>query len=115
VRKALASLLIFAAGAAVAIAATYAYESTTEGEDGRTATVQGSRGSQTYTLGDGDVVIRAEARTRCVASGEGGRPNLFCTRIPRGRHQVIFYSDSVLVWPLDRGPDGAPFTYEWQP
>jgi hypothetical protein len=32
-----------------------------------------------------------------------------------GKHQIIFYSDDVLVWPLSRGPDGPPFVYRWQP
>jgi hypothetical protein len=68
-----------------------------------------------FTLRYGDVVLRPEAATRCVASGEGGSPNLFCTRIGGGRHQVIFYKDSVLVWPLARGPDGPPFAYRWEP
>jgi hypothetical protein len=70
-----------------------------------------------YTLRDGDVVLRPGAATRCEASGEGGVPNLFCTRIGGGRHQVIFYKDSVLVWPLDCracGPDGPVFTYRWE-
>jgi hypothetical protein len=70
-----------------------------------------------YTLRDGDVVLRPEAAVRCEASGEGGIPNLFCTRIGGGRHQVIFYSDDVLVWPLDCracGPDGPVFTYRWE-
>jgi hypothetical protein len=68
------------------------------------------------TLHDGDVVVRPSAATRCEASGEGGRPNLFCTRIHGGRHQVIFYSDAVLVWPLDCprcGPDGPVYDYLW--
>jgi hypothetical protein len=115
VGKALTSLVIFAAGAAAGIATTYAYESTTNGDDGSRATVRSLSGQQTYTLRDGDVAVRAEAQTRCLASSEGGQPNLFCTRIPRGRHQVIFYKDSVLVWPLARGPDGPPFTYRWTP
>jgi hypothetical protein len=68
-----------------------------------------------YTLRDGDVAVRPEAATRCEASGEGGTPNLFCTRIGRGRHQVVFYRDDVLVWPLAAGPDGAPFAYHWAP
>lgn len=28
---------------------------------------------------------------------------------------MVFYSDSVLVWPLAGGPDAAPFTYLWTP
>jgi hypothetical protein len=71
-----------------------------------------------YTLRDGDIVLRPQAATRCVASGEAGIPNLFCTRIGGGRHQVIFYSDTVLVWPLTCracGPDGPVFEYGWAP
>lgn len=70
------------------------------------------------TLRYGDIVRRPEARTECLASGEGGIPNLFCTRIEGGRHEVIFYSDTVLVWPLDCrrcGPDGPVFDYLWTP
>jgi hypothetical protein len=73
------------------------------------------RRSHVITLREGDVVVRPQAATRCEASGEGGRPNLFCTRLHGGRHQVIFYSDAVLVWPLQRGPDGPPFSYLWTP
>lgn len=75
----------------------------------------GKHASHVFTLRDGDVIVRPSAATRCEASGEGGRPNLFCTRLHGGRHQVIFYSDSVLVWPLERGPDGPPFSYFWTP
>jgi len=60
-------------------------------------------------------VLRPEAATRCEASSEGGAPNLFCTRVGGGRHQVVFYKDSVLVWPLAAGPDGPPFAYRWAP
>lgn len=77
-----------------------------------------SRTHGVITLRDGDVVVRPSAATRCEASGEGGRPNLFCTRMHGGRHQVIFYSDSVLVWPLDCpgcGPDGPVSSYLWTP
>ena len=110
--KAVASLLIFAAGAAAAFATMHLYE--TGSDEGAPATSQ-APAPQTYTLADGDVALRPAARVRCVASHEGGQPNLFCTRVPRGRHQVIFYADSVLVWPLARGPDGPPFSYRWQP
>jgi hypothetical protein len=76
---------------------------------------EGRRTSHVITLRAGDVVVRPSAGTRCEASGEGGRPNLFCTRLHGGRHQVIFYPDAVLVWPLERGPDGPPFSYLWTP
>jgi hypothetical protein len=71
--------------------------------------------SRVTVLRDGDVILRPEAATRCEASHEGGQPNLFCTRLNGGRHQVIFYRDDVLIWPLSRGPDGPPFIYRWQP
>jgi hypothetical protein len=75
------------------------------------------RHQRVIVLRDGDVVVRREAATRCEASAEGGFANLFCSRIGGGRHQVIFYSDSVLVWPLDCrgcGPDATPFAYRWE-
>jgi hypothetical protein len=70
------------------------------------------------TLRYGDIVRRPDAQTECLASAEGGFPNLFCTRMKGGRHEVIFYSDTVLVWPLDCrrcGPDGPVFDYLWTP
>jgi len=70
-----------------------------------------------YVLRDGDVVLRPQAATRCIASQEGGFPNLFCARIGEGRHDVVFYEDSVLVSPRAEGgnlpPD--PFSYRWKP
>jgi hypothetical protein len=89
-----------------------------DNENGRaTKQPQSNGGRRVITLHNGDVVLRPQAATRCEASGEGGRPNLFCTRIGGGRHQVIFYGDAVLVWPLDCakcGPDGPVFTYSWK-
>ena len=72
-------------------------------------------GRLTIHLRDGDVVLRREAATRCEASAEGGRRNLFCGRIGGGRHDVILYGDAVLVWPHARGPDGPPLSYDWRP
>jgi len=120
--KALAALAIVVAGA-VAGFAVYTFGWHNRGGTRASlgvpvATVKDVAGThRVYTLRDGDVVLRPEAATRCEASGEGGVPNLFCTRIGGGRHQVIFYKDSVLVWPLDCracGPDGPVFTYRWE-
>ena len=68
---------------------------------------------RTYTVRQGDAIVVPAASTRCEASTEGGVPNLFCTRIQAGRHQVIFYRDSVLVWDLRLGPDGPPESFPW--
>ncbi len=54
------------------------------------------------------------AATRCVASQEGGFPNLFCTRIPQGTYPFVFYRDSVVVWGPG-GPDKETASYPWQP
>src|SRR2546423_15235215 len=54
------------------------------------------RGPIIYTLRRGDVVRDPLTATRCEASGEGGWPNLFCTRTSRGRYQFVFYKDAVL-------------------
>jgi hypothetical protein len=56
------------------------------------------------TLRDGDVVLRPGAATRCEASGEGGFPNLYCTRLGGGRYSLAFFEQSVLVY----GPLGDP-------
>src|SRR4029453_3961688 len=87
------------------------------GDAGRPSRIaRSSRPSpRTYTLRYGDVGVSPQAATRCPAEGEAGIPNLFCERTSRGRYQVIFYSDCVLVWPLSRGPDGPPISYAWGP
>jgi hypothetical protein len=71
------------------------------------------RGRVIYTLRQGDVVRAPLAATRCEASGEAGVPNLFCTRTPRGRHQVIFYADSVLIFRI--GDPDNPRAVHWKP
>jgi hypothetical protein len=64
----------------------------------------GAHHKRHVTLRQGDVAVAPLAATRCEASVEAGSPNLFCTRIPVGRYQVVFYEDSVLIY---RGPDHA--------
>src|SRR6266542_6588974 len=96
---------------AIAVGAFAVYTFGWHDSDGRPTATR----HHVITLREGDVVVRPEAAARCQASQEGGSPNLFCTRVGGGRHQIIFYSDSVLVWPLERGPDGPPFSYLWTP
>jgi hypothetical protein len=66
-----------------------------------------------YTLRTGDVVRAPLAATRCEASSEAGAPNLFCTRTPGGRYQVIFYEDSVLIYRI--GDPDNPRSLRWKP
>jgi hypothetical protein len=69
-----------------------------------------------YTLRQGDVVRDPQTATRCEASGEGGVPNLFCTRTMRGRYQIVFYGDAVLVFDLQnrkRDPLDADYVFKW--
>jgi hypothetical protein len=66
-----------------------------------------------YTLRTGDVVRAPLAATRCEASAEAGSPNLFCTRTPAGRYQVIFYEDSVLIYRA--GDTDHPRSLPWKP
>ena len=54
--------------------------------------------NRVYTLLQNDVVRAPGAATRCTASVEGGAKSLFCHRSPEGRYQVVFYTDSVVVW-----------------
>ena len=110
--RVLAAVGFFLAGAVAAFATVYAL-GWREADSDRQTTTAAETLRRVYTLRDGDIVVRPEAATRCEASGEAGVPNLFCTRIQRGRHQIIFYDSCVLVWPLARGPDGPPFIYRW--
>lgn len=70
-----------------------------------------------YTLRAGDVVRDPLTATRCEASQEGGFPNLFCTRTARGRYQIVFYEDSVLVFDLqdpNREPLEPTYSFKWK-
>ena len=67
------------------------------------------RRSAFYTLRTGDVVRAPLAATRCEASGEAGFPDLFCSRIPRGRYTVTFFSDTIQVW-RNGHPDKPAFS-----
>jgi hypothetical protein len=71
------------------------------------------KGHKLYTLRTGDVARAPLAATRCEASAEAGAPNLFCTRTPRGRYQVIFYEDSVLIYRA--GDPDNPRSLRWKP
>jgi hypothetical protein len=64
-----------------------------------------------HTLRYGDVARRPPAAVSCQASGEAGRPNLFCTRIGGGRFEFVFYDDAVVVW---TDPDHAQ-SFNWKP
>ena len=66
-----------------------------------------------YTLRTGDVARAPLAATRCEASAEGGTPNLFCTRTPGGRYEVVFYEDTVLIYRAG-DPDNAR-ALPWKP
>jgi uncharacterized protein YecT (DUF1311 family) len=75
-----------------------------------------SRSHAIYTLRQGDVVRDPLTATRCEASREGGVPNLFCTRTAKGRHQIVFYKDAVLVFDLQdrtRDPLDPNFFFDW--
>ena len=57
-----------------------------------------------------------QTATRCEASGEGGFPNLFCTRMSRGRYQIVFYEDAVQVFDLldpHAQPMEAKYVFKW--
>ena len=62
----------------------------------------------------GDVLRVPAAATRCTVSGEGGFPDLFCSRIPRGRYTVTFFSDSIQVW-RNGHPEKPAFSARWEP
>lgn len=112
--KALVALAIVVAGA-VAAFAVYTFGWRDDDEDDSPATAAAATsGGRVYTLRRGDVVRVPAAATRCVASTEGGAPNLFCTRIGRGRYQVVLYPDWIHVWKVGE-PDDSAFSARWKP
>ncbi len=112
--RVLAAVGVFAVGGALGFAIARAFDGDAADER-RPEPTRSALASRTYTLRTGDAIVRPGVAVRCEASAEGGLPNLFCSRVGREVHQVIFYADCVLVWPLARGPDGPPFTYRWAP
>jgi len=94
-----------AVGAGIGVAATLAVTVVLVligSRDGKNNTParRATRGHTIYTLRQGDVVLDPQTATRCEASGEGGNPNLFCTRTVRNRLEIVFYDDAVLVFDL---------------
>jgi hypothetical protein len=73
------------------------------------ATASGSGGN---VLRDGFVRVPAAA-TRCAVGGEGGFPNFVCSRLPRGRYTVSFFSDDILVF--RNGKEDPVFSARWKP
>jgi hypothetical protein len=66
-----------------------------------------------YTIRGGDVVRVPTAATRCEASFEGRVPNFVCSRNPEGRHEVVFYKDTVFVFRA--GDPDNPHVFRWEP
>jgi hypothetical protein len=62
----------------------------------------------------GDVLRVPAAATRCVVSVEGGAPDLFCARMPRGRYTVSFFKSGLDVW-RNGNPDKPAFSARWAP
>jgi hypothetical protein len=54
--------------------------------------------NRVYTLLQNDDVRAHGAATRCTASVGRGAKSLFCHHSPEGRYQVVFYTDSIVVW-----------------
>ena len=75
--------------------------------------VGGSHHKRHVTLRTGDVAVAPLVATRCEASAEAGSPNLFCTRTPAGRYEVVFYTDEVLIYRAG-DPDNAR-AVRWKP
>src|SRR5207248_630497 len=81
--------------------------------DGRPKAASARSENRIYTLRQNDVVRAPGAATRCTASVEGGSKNLFCRRSPEGRYQVVFCTDSIIVW-KNGNPDKPAFSARWQ-
>lgn len=119
--KALAAVAIAVGGAVTAFAVyTFGWHDsdtrTVTRSDPFVKTVKGVTGShRVYTLRDGDYVRRPRAAVECLASQEGGFPNLVCLRIGGGRHTLIFYQDSVSVIGPDADPLNPSESFDWSP
>lgn len=92
-------LAILVAGG-VGVFAVYAFG--VRGDDRRQTASGSSRARHVFTVRQGDVVLVPATGTRCEASHEAGIPNLFCSRMHRGRYEVVFWQDSVDVYDLAR-------------
>jgi hypothetical protein len=93
--RALAALAIVVSGAVAAFAVyTFGWHDTSTAPkrtDRFVKTVSDVTGTHlVYTLRDGDYVRRSQAAVECIASQEGGFPNLRCLRIGGGRHSIVF-------------------------
>jgi hypothetical protein len=66
-----------------------------------------------YTLRWGDVVRDPRTGTRCVATGEGGLPNLLCTHTARGRYEAVFWDDELQVYGPGSGPMEPTYSFRW--
>jgi hypothetical protein len=100
--KGLVALGILVAGA-VAAFAVYTFGR----EDDETRT----HGRRIFTVRQGDVIRVPATATRCVASSEGGFPNLFCSRTRRGRYEVVFFEDEVQLYDLARHGEPMAATF----
>jgi hypothetical protein len=118
--KAPAALAIVVAGAVGAFAVyTFGWRESGGNHKAPAAVVTTETGRhRLYTIRQGDVIRVPATATQCEASGEAGIPNLFCTRIPRGRYQIVFWKDSVDVYDLldpDLEPMVPTFNFKWEP
>jgi len=73
-----------------------------------------SASARVYTGRGGDVFRVPSAATRCLVTGEGGFPRLYCSRIGGGRYTVDFFRSSILVW-RNGNPDAPAFSAKWRP
>jgi hypothetical protein len=71
------------------------------------------RGNVIYTLRWGDVIRDPRTGTRCVATGEGGLPNLFCTHTTRGRYEAVFWNDELQVYGPGSEAMTPTYSFKW--
>lgn len=112
--KGLAALAIVAAAAVGGFAVyTFGWRDDDNARTTRTTSVTTETGRhRVYTIRQGDVIRVPATATECEASHEGGFPNLFCTPTgPRGRYEVVFWSDEVQVYDLARHGEPMAATF----
>jgi hypothetical protein len=78
------------------------------------AAAASASGGSVFIAAQGDVIRIPRIRTRCVVSGEAGRPDMLCDHTPRGRYELVLFRDALLVY-RNGNPDEPRFSVRWNP
>jgi hypothetical protein len=68
-----------------------------------------------YTVRSGDIARDPRTGIWCIATGEGGLPNLYCKHTTQGRHAVVFWDDELQIYGTGSGPLEPTYSFDWWP